>query len=44
MQDTNITDGHVFPHKVDVDLDMFCVLVLNGVGGEVDGTDIVNRA
>jgi hypothetical protein len=41
VQDVNITDVHVFPHKVEVDLDMFCVLVLNGVGGKVDGTDVV---
>jgi hypothetical protein len=41
MQDVDITDGHAFPHKVEVDLDMFCALVLNGVGGEVDGADII---
>jgi hypothetical protein len=41
VQDTDITDGHAFPHKVEVDLDMLHVLVLNGVGGEVDGADIV---
>jgi hypothetical protein len=37
----DITDGHAFPHKVDVYLDMFHALVLNGVGGEVDGADVV---
>jgi hypothetical protein len=41
VQDTDITDGHAFPHKVEVDLDMLHALVLNGVGGEVDGADIV---
>jgi hypothetical protein len=41
MQDTDITDGHAFPHKVEVDLGMLRALVLNGVGGEVDGVDIV---
>jgi hypothetical protein len=41
MQDADITDGHVFPHKVGVDLDMLCALMLNGVGGEVDGADVV---
>jgi hypothetical protein len=25
---------HAFPHKVEVDLDMLPVLVLNGVGGD----------
>jgi hypothetical protein len=35
--------GHAFPHKVEVDLDidMLCALVLNGVGGEVDGVDVI---
>jgi hypothetical protein len=41
VQDTDITDGHAFPHKVEVDLDMLRALVLNGVGGEVDGADVV---
>jgi hypothetical protein len=41
MQDADITDGHTFPHKVEVDLDMLCALVLNGVSGEVDGADVV---
>jgi hypothetical protein len=38
---TDITDGHTFPDKVEVDLDMLRALVLNGVGGEVDGIDVV---
>jgi hypothetical protein len=41
VQDMDITDGHVFPHKVEADLDMLHALVLNGVGGEVDSADIV---
>jgi hypothetical protein len=41
VQDMNITDGHAFPHKVEVDLDMLHALVLNGIGREVDGTDVV---
>jgi hypothetical protein len=41
MQDTDITDGHAFLHKVEADLDMLRALVLNGVGGEVDGADVV---
>jgi hypothetical protein len=41
MQDADITDGNVFPDEVEVDLDMLGMLVLNGVGGEVDGVDIV---
>jgi hypothetical protein len=41
VQDADITDGHVFPHKVEVDLDMLRALVLNVVGGEVDGAGVV---
>jgi hypothetical protein len=33
VQGINITDGHAFPHKVDVDLDMLRALVLNAIGG-----------
>jgi hypothetical protein len=41
VQDADITVGHVLPHKVEADLDMLRALVLNGVGGEVDGADVV---
>jgi hypothetical protein len=41
VQDVDITDGHTFLHKVEVDLDMLRALVLNGVGGDVDGANIV---
>jgi hypothetical protein len=41
VQDIDITDGNAFPDELEVDLDMLCMLVLNGVGGEVDGTDVV---
>jgi hypothetical protein len=41
VQDTDITDGHAFPHKVEVNLNMLRALILNVVGGEVDGYDIV---
>jgi hypothetical protein len=41
VQDADITDDHAFPHKVEVALDMLRALMLNGVGGEVDGIDIV---
>jgi hypothetical protein len=41
VQDVDITDGHGFPHKVEVDLDTLRALVLNGVGGEVDGANVV---
>jgi hypothetical protein len=37
----DIIDGNAFPDEVEVDLDMLHTLVLNGVGGEVDGTDVI---
>jgi hypothetical protein len=37
----DITDGNAFQDEVEVDLDMLCTLVLNGIGGEVDGTDVI---
>jgi hypothetical protein len=41
VQDANITDGHAFPHKVEVNHDMLHVLVLNGVAREVDVVDVI---
>jgi hypothetical protein len=41
VQDVDITDGHAFLHKVEVDLNTLYALVLNEVGREVDGTDVV---
>jgi hypothetical protein len=40
VQDADITDGKVFSDEVEVDLNMLLMLVLNEVGGEVDGADI----
>jgi hypothetical protein len=39
--DTYITNGHVFPHKVEIDLGMLRALVLNVFGGEVGDADVV---
>jgi hypothetical protein len=41
VQDLDITDGHTFPHKVEVDLGMLHALVLDGVAGQVDSADVV---
>jgi hypothetical protein len=41
VQDADITDGHTFPHKVEVNLDMLHALMLNEIGGEIDGADVV---
>jgi hypothetical protein len=37
----DIIDGNAFQDEVEVNLDMLCTLVLNGIGGEVDGTDVI---
>jgi hypothetical protein len=41
VQDEDITDGNAFLNQVEVDLNMLRTLMLNGVGGQVDGTDVV---
>jgi hypothetical protein len=41
VQDADITNGHVFLHKVEVNLDMLRALMLNVVGGEVDDAGVV---
>jgi hypothetical protein len=41
VHDTNIINGHAFPHKVNVDLNMFDVLVLNRVDAQVDDVDVI---
>jgi hypothetical protein len=41
VQDADITGGHVFPHKVEVNLNMLHALLVKGVGGEVDNADII---
>jgi hypothetical protein len=41
VQDAEITDDNTFLDEVEVDLNMLCTLVLNGISGEVDGANIV---
>jgi hypothetical protein len=41
VEDTNVLVGNVLTDKVKINLNMLGALVLNGVGGEVDGTDVV---
>ena len=41
MENTNSTNGHPFTDKVKVDLHVLSALMLNRVGGEVDGVDVV---
>jgi hypothetical protein len=41
MHDADITNGNAFLNEVEVNLDMLHMLVLNGVGREVDNAEIV---
>jgi hypothetical protein len=41
MEDPDIADSNPVTYKVQVDLHMFRPLMLNRVGGEVDGADVV---
>jgi hypothetical protein len=41
VQYVDITNGHVFPHEVEADLNMLDTLVLDEVGGEVDDTNVI---
>jgi hypothetical protein len=41
MEGTNVTGGNVLTDKVEINLNMFCALMLDRVRGEVDGDDVV---
>jgi hypothetical protein len=41
VQDAGITDGNTLLNEVEVYLDMLCTLLLNGVGGDIDGANVV---
>jgi len=41
MKHTDSPKGDPFPNEVEVDLHVLGALMLNGVGGEVDGADVV---
>jgi hypothetical protein len=41
VEDTNVSDGNMLMDKVEINLNMLGVSVLNRVGGEVGGANIV---
>jgi hypothetical protein len=41
MEDAELTDGNLLSDKMKINLHMLGALMLNGVGGEVHGADIV---
>jgi hypothetical protein len=41
VQDADITDGTAFLDEVEDDLNILYTLLLNRVGGEIDGADVI---
>jgi hypothetical protein len=41
VKDTNVPDGNALIVEVDINLNMLGALELDGVGGDIDGVDIV---
>jgi hypothetical protein len=41
MEDADLADGDLLSNKVEINFHMLGALMLNGVGGEVDGTNVV---
>jgi hypothetical protein len=41
VEDTNVSDSDALVDKVEINLNILCALVLDGVGGEIDHIDIV---
>jgi hypothetical protein len=41
MKDADVADGNLLRNEVEINLNVLCVLVLNGVGGEVDDANVV---
>jgi hypothetical protein len=41
MEDVDLVDGNLLSNKMKINLHMLGVLMLNGVGGEIHGADVV---
>jgi hypothetical protein len=41
MEDTDLADGNLLSDKMKINLHILNALMLNGVGGEVNGVDVV---
>jgi hypothetical protein len=41
MEDADLTDGNLFSDKIKINLYMLGALMLNGVGGEAHGTNVI---
>jgi hypothetical protein len=41
VEDRNVPDDNTLVDEVEINLNKLCALVLDGVGGEIDGVDVV---
>jgi hypothetical protein len=41
VKNSNVTESDLLTNKVDVQLDVLCTTMMNGVGREVDSKDVV---
>ena len=41
MQNTDITKINALPNEVKINLNVFCVLILNSIGTHIDSTGII---
>jgi hypothetical protein len=41
MKDADLIDDNILSNKIKINLYMFGALILNGVGGEVHGADVI---
>jgi len=41
VKDTKITNSHALSNKVEINLDVLGTLMLNRIGGHVNGADVV---
>ena len=41
MEDPNASNGYLFAHKVNIKLNVLRAAMMNGVGGKIDGRDVI---
>ena len=43
MYNAKIAEGHLLSDKMNVQLDVFCPPMMNGIGGHIHGRDVVTK-
>jgi hypothetical protein len=41
MENSNVTEGDLLSNKMEIDLNVLCLLMLHGIAGEVHSTDVI---